>query len=393
MGLLFAKYIAVLAVALLTAVVNLIGMTITAHSAGLASSLFGTGLSFGVAMKVLPLLALFAAFFSAILLAITSFARSFKEAQAYIIPLMLLCLVPGVLCLLPGLEFTGWMAVTPLVNIVMLARDLLEGSVNTTLAVVAVLSTIFYIAAAIGLAARIFGTDAILYGSQATWSDLMRRPEERQPAASLAAAMLCLALMFPSFFVLASGLGRSRELSIDEQLVVRALITAAVFGGIPIVIAVIGRVRWSSGLGFCRAGIFSFVAAAILGLCLWPAAHEITLLTEWLGLFTLTPEVLEKIEDVVKQFQSAPLWLLLAAFAVVPAIFEELCFRGFIFGSLRTRLSGTWTVISTALLFGLFHELLFPGKLIPSAVLGVVLGWVRLANRKRAAGNGFACNA
>jgi ABC-2 type transport system permease protein/sodium transport system permease protein len=159
---------------------------------------------------------------------------------------------------------------------------------------------------------------------------------------------------------------------------VRALITAAVFGGLPIVIAMIGRVRWSSGLGFRRAGIFSFVAAAILGLCLWPAAHEITLLTEWLGLFTLTPEVLEKIEDVVKQFQSAPLWLLLAAFAVVPAIFEELCFRGFIFGSLRTRLSGAWTVIATALLFGLFHELLFPGKLIPSALLGLVLGWVRL---------------
>src|SRR5262249_4003114 len=149
------------------------------------------------------------------------FARSFKEAQAYIIPVMLLCLVPGVLCLMPGLEFSGWMAVTPLVNIVMLTRDLLEGSVHTTLAVVAVCSTMFYIAAAIGLAARIFGTDAILYGSQATWSDLVRRPEEPQAAPSLTAGMLCLALMFPSFFLLASGVGRSGELSISQQLVAR----------------------------------------------------------------------------------------------------------------------------------------------------------------------------
>ena len=141
-------------------------------------------------MKVLLLLALFAAFFSAILLAITSYARSFKEAQAYIIPLMLLCLVPGVLCLMPGLEFTGWMAVTPLVNIVMLARDLLEGSVNTTLAVAAVCSTMFYIAAAIALAARIFGTDAILYGSPATWSDLVRRPARAAAGGQLPAAML-----------------------------------------------------------------------------------------------------------------------------------------------------------------------------------------------------------
>ena len=125
LGLLMAKYVAVLVVALLTALVNLAGMTVTAHSTGLAASLFGGGMSFEVVLKVLLLLGLFAAFFSAILLALTSCARSFKEAQAYIIPLMLLCLVPGVLCLMPGLEFKGWMAVTPLVNIVMLARDLL----------------------------------------------------------------------------------------------------------------------------------------------------------------------------------------------------------------------------------------------------------------------------
>ena len=193
-------------------------MTITAHSTGLAASLFGGGMSFGVVLKVLLLLALFAAFFSAILLALTSYARSFKEAQAYIIPLMLLCLVPGVLCLMPSLEFTGWMAVTPLVNIVMLARDLLEGSVQTSLAVAAVCSTIFYIAAAIALAARIFGTDAILYGSQATWSDLVRRPAEPQRSVTLAAAMLGLAVMFPAYFVLANSVAGSPELPMDRRL-------------------------------------------------------------------------------------------------------------------------------------------------------------------------------
>ena len=128
LGLLLAKYVAVLTVALITAVVNLIGMTITAHSTGLAASLFGGGMTFAVVIKVLLLLALFAAFFSAILLAITSYARSFKEAQAYIIPLMLLCLVPGVLCLMPRLEFQGWMAVTPLVNIVMLRAICWKGA-------------------------------------------------------------------------------------------------------------------------------------------------------------------------------------------------------------------------------------------------------------------------
>jgi hypothetical protein len=41
LGLLFGKYIAVLTVALLTALVNIVGMTITVLSSGLGSVLFG----------------------------------------------------------------------------------------------------------------------------------------------------------------------------------------------------------------------------------------------------------------------------------------------------------------------------------------------------------------
>ena len=58
-GLLLAKYVAVLAVALLTAIVNLTGMAITSHSTGLNVSLFGgAGLSLPVVIKVLLLLGL-----------------------------------------------------------------------------------------------------------------------------------------------------------------------------------------------------------------------------------------------------------------------------------------------------------------------------------------------
>jgi sodium transport system permease protein len=282
------------------------------------------------------------------------------------------------LCLMPGLEFKGWMAVTPLVNIVVLARDLLEGSVQPSLAIAAVCSTIFYIAGALGLAARIFGTDAILYGSQATWSDLARRPDEVQPAATLSAAMMGLALMFPCYFVLANTLGRSVELQMTQRLSVGALITAAVFGGIPIAMATIGRVRWSTGLGLRGASVGAFVAAVILGLALWPTAHEIFLLSERLGLSSLGDKQITAAKTILEQFKTVPLWLILATMAVVPAVFEELCFRGFLFGALRGRLDGFWTVVFSAVLFGVFHEVLFAGRLLPSLFLGLVLGFMRL---------------
>ena len=362
----------------LTALVNLAGMTITAHSTGLAATLFGGGMSFDVVVKVLLLLALFAAFFSAILLALTSCARSFKEAQAYIIPLMLLCLVPGVLCLMPGLRFKGWMAVTPLVNIVMLARDLLEGSVVTSLAVAAVCSTILYVAAAIALAARIFGTDAILYGSQATWSDLVRRPPEPKTVAALPAALLALALMFSFYFVLGTGLARSSEMTMGGRLAVTALITAAVFGGIPLALATFGRLQWSSGLGLRWPGWLSLLAAAVLGVSLWPAAHELFLVSERLGMSALGQEQIALAKQMIRGLSGQPLWLVLVALALVPGVFEDLSFRGLLYSSLRRVMAGGWAVVISALVFGVFHEVLFPGRLLTSTFLGLVLGWVRL---------------
>jgi ABC-2 type transport system permease protein/sodium transport system permease protein len=377
-GLLMAKYVAVLAVALLTALVNLAGMTITAQCTGLAASLFGGGMTLDVAIKVLLLLALFAAFFSAILLALTSCARSFKEAQAYIIPLMLVCLVPGVLCLSPSLVFAGWMAVTPLVNIVMLARDLLEGTVKAELAVAAIFSTAFYIVAAIALAARIFGTDAILYGSQQTWSDLVRRPRTPQQAAGLPAAMFALAVIFSCFFILGTGLGRSTEIPPERRLIVNALITASIFGGIPIAMATFMRLRWRTGLGLRGAHPLSFVAVILLGLSVWPVAHEVFLLSEEWGLTFSGLKEMADAKDMIQQLRAMPLGLVLLTLALVPAVFEELCFRGFLISSLRTVVSAGWAAVIAAVLFGLFHEVISPGRLMTSTFIGLVLGWVRV---------------
>ncbi|HEV3299601.1 MAG TPA: ABC transporter permease subunit, partial [Planctomycetaceae bacterium] len=142
MQLLLGKYFAVLIVALLTAVVNLAAMMVTIASIGMSPLLFGTkGISFEEVLEIMALLVLFAAFFSAVLLAVTSFARSFKEAQAYLIPLMLASIAPGMLSMIPGLKLQGPLAVTPLVNIVLLARDLLQHNVDPVTALWVVIST------------------------------------------------------------------------------------------------------------------------------------------------------------------------------------------------------------------------------------------------------------
>jgi sodium transport system permease protein len=176
MSLLLAKYIAVVTVALLTALVNLTAMLLTLWLSGLGPQLFHTGgLSVVVFLEVLALLLLFATFFSAVLLALTSFARSFKEAQSYLIPLMLASLVPGVAGILPGLQLAGPLAVVPLLNIVLLARDLFDGQASLVPAIIVVATTLAYALAAVALAAQVFGAEAVLYSEQGSWRQLFRR--------------------------------------------------------------------------------------------------------------------------------------------------------------------------------------------------------------------------
>ncbi len=81
---------------------------------------------------------------------------------------------------------------------------------------------------------------------------------------------------------------------------------------------------------------------------------------------------------MLSEMYGLPLWLILLTLAVVPAVFEELCFRGFLFASLRTLLAADRSVIASAMLFGVFHEVIFPGRLLTSTFLGLVLGWVRM---------------
>ena len=377
MTLLFGKYVAVVSVALLTAVVNLVAMTITIKTVGLGQALFGqAGLSMQSVLLVLALLVMFAIFFSAVLLAVTSFARSFKEAQAYLIPLMLLSLTPGVMSLMPGTKLEGTLAVVPLINMVLLARDVFAGEAQFGYGMVAVVSTALYAAATLALAARIFGTDAILYGSSGTWGELLRRPREQTEAPTLPMAMLSLALIFPLYFM-AQGTVAGGGLKPSAVLVISGLLTALLFGGVPLLIALSRRVRLRSAFGWRRAPLLSYLAAVILGLTLWPAAHEALWLGKKLGLTSLNSAYLEQVSDSLRNMAHAPLWLFLAALALSPGIFEELCFRGFTFEALRTRLGSFGTVVVSGLLFGAFHVVsttLATERLLPSTLLGVILG-------------------
>ncbi len=375
MTLLAGKFLAVLVVALMTASMNLISMFATLFALGLQGKFLGN-VGPTMIIQVVVLMVVFAAFFSAVLLSITSVARSFKEAQAYLIPLMLISLTPGVFSLMPDLNINGLLAVTPLVNTVLMGRDLLLGEVNILMFAIVLISTVLYGVFALAVAARIFGSDAVLYGSGGTWTELLKRPAEPQPVASISTAMSCLAAVFSLFIVFGSVPWRL-DISPQNQAVAAGLTAFVLFVIVPTIGARLTRVELLSGFSIRKAPWGTWCAALLLGGSLWVFLYEmqIRLLTDdWIELLK------ERFAGVESRFQNIPFWAKLFALAIAPAVCEELFFRGFLQNAIRRQATARMAVLSTAIIFGLFHVIAMEGlmleRLLPSTLLGIVLGIV-----------------
>src|SRR5207245_2945170 len=57
-------------------------------------------------------------------------------------------------------------------------------------------------------------------------------------------------------------------------------------------------------------------------------------------------------------------------------IAEEVFFRGFLFSALRAHTGQRTTILASAFLFGLFHFVSSADRLLPSTLMGLLLGWV-----------------
>jgi ABC-2 type transport system permease protein/sodium transport system permease protein len=381
MGVLLGKYAAVLTVAMLTGVVNLGMMMVTLLASKLTPIVFGEGgLSVGTILAILALLLLFAMFFSAVLLAVTSFARSFKEAQAYLIPLMLASITPGMLALMPNMQLGGLLTVTPLLNIVLLAKEILGGGAPATQAAIVVVSTLLYAFLAIGVAARLFGAEAVLYSEQSQLFDLLRRPAHPQKVPTLTMAMGCLALAFPLSILIGDSLS-SLHVEQEMRLILSIVASAAVFAGLPLLAAWLTRLRPATGFQLRAAALPAFAGAVVLGFSLWPVVAELIVLEHKAGLTTLPQWLQDKLRELTEQRRETSPLLVLLALAVVPGVVEELFFRGFLFNGILSKGNALQAMLLSTLLFALFH--VFTGgvltieRFLPTALLGLILGTIR----------------
>jgi sodium transport system permease protein len=119
-----------------------------------------------VAMASVMIMAIpLAILFSAGLIAIALFAKSHKEAQTYIAPLMFLVLIPAVAAMLPGVDLTPKLAIVPLLNLSLLCKELVTGDYHWNYIVLIFASTCVYAAGALYLAVKMFQRESVLFRS------------------------------------------------------------------------------------------------------------------------------------------------------------------------------------------------------------------------------------
>ena len=391
------KFLTVMLFSVATVILNLVSMALTGKylasidTSGSFVARFGDMSLPGpmALMWIVILLIPLAALFSALCLALATFARSSKEGQYYLTPLLMITLGLSMFSFAPGVEIRPFYSIMPVVGPSLLLKKLLESPGSTeplAYAIPVLVTSVIYSLLALWWAIEQFSREDVLFRESERfevrlWFRHLLR--DKEPTPTFAEAGFCFVMiMLLQFFALSLMQGvlpspgdparatRMMQLLMVQQLVIIA--TPALFMGVILTSSVVRTFR-------IRLPNWRILAVAVvLPIVLHPLSLELSAVLEE-RLFEPFPDDLT---DPLREIQalmtdpSLPWWLVFLALAVVPAICEETVFRGFLLsGFLRSR--HVWlAIVLSSLAFGTVHWI--PQQVFNATLLGLVLGLIVL---------------
>ncbi len=112
---------------------------------------------------LLSLLVPLCVFFAALLLSVSIYARSFKEAQSMVTPLNVLVIVPVLIGLFPGIKLTAVTALIPVLNVSLATKEIISGTIQTGLLVEVYVSLFVLAAAGLYFCAQWFKREEVIF--------------------------------------------------------------------------------------------------------------------------------------------------------------------------------------------------------------------------------------
>lgn len=98
-------------------------------------------------------------FFAAVTLMLSIYARTFKEAQSMITPLMIFIVFPSIFGMLPGVKLDYSTALIPILNVSLGSKEIISGNVSIGPLIVTYLALIAYAAIALIVSVRFFNNE------------------------------------------------------------------------------------------------------------------------------------------------------------------------------------------------------------------------------------------
>jgi sodium transport system permease protein len=385
------KFLTVMLASVATALLNLTSMALTgavlahrgasmavepAHRAS-AAALSAPNLqsAFWMILLLVPL----AAFFSAVCVALSVLARSMKEGQYYMTPLYMVCLPLIFLTLMPETKLNLFYALVPVTGVALLLRALIMGDYQTAgrYFLPVMVPTVVYAWVALRWAVDQFQREEVLFREAERFSVgiwLKHLIRHRQPMPTGGQATLCFALILSSSWFL------MEYMTVRGFQANQAAVAAGQFLVLfpPLIMAVMLTSSPSRTLRLTWPAGRYFLVAAAMAVALNPVVAELgALVQRWFPISSVLAETLN-------QLMSGPsnLWSNVAVFALLPAICEEVAFRGFILSGLEHRRRTHSAILLSALMFGFLHVLLsLFQQLFNATLLGIVLGLLAVRSR------------
>jgi sodium transport system permease protein len=383
----WGKLLTIMSFSVVTALLNLASMGLTAKFI-LAQFREISGFSGASSLTLPPLTALswlvialfpIAAFFSAMCLACAAFARSTKEGQYYLMPLLLVIMPLMMLPMSPGVELNLGNALIPVTGVVVLLRAMIEGQYWEALPyVVPVVGvTLGCCLLAIRWAEDQFNRESVLFRESerldlGRWLAHLFR--DRSDTPTFAQAILCIVVvLIVQFFVNLSlsakaGMGSDFR-SLAQMLFISQVVCIALPVGLMTLL--FARKPAKTMLLDRLPRISHIVVAGLLAVLMFPLAQQFG---QWVQqLYPYSDEVRQQIAGLENTLKDAPNWWLpFVLIAIIPAFCEELAFRGFVLSGLRHMGHKWWAIAISAIAFGMAHFIL--QQKISAAAVGLVIG-------------------
>ncbi len=315
------------------------------------------------------------ALFSALCIALASFARSTREGQYYLMPLLMISLPLAMMPMSPGVELNLGNSLIPISGIVLLLKTLLEGSYLQALQYLPVVLAVTLAACwlAVRWAVEQFNSESVLFRegerfSVGMWVRQLMRDRRATPSAAQATVcgivILMVSFIFRSSIAAPDGFNGFARVTVTLQLMsiaLPALLMASILTSSPRRTLLLRLPHWPM-----------IPAAAVLAVGLHPFIMAATAGIE--RLYPISSEMKHLLDGMESMFASANAWYLILALAVVPAICEEIAFRGFILSGFRGMGNNWRAIVLSAVFFGVTHG--FLQQSINACLLGIVLGYL-----------------